>query len=151
MIDRREVYAIGNVIQRRQNDDGLMREWFAGMLAWAEANPGPDAAALRLWLSVAGPKPFYPAFILAGLWPALKIALGMTDKMSAEPRANLLESALITYTKLPTLQNADGTSMFFHGGNSWRARFFIVERLPYWRDKVLSQEQFDDLWFGDAE
>lgn len=150
MIDRREVWAIGNAIQRRENDAGLMREWFAGMLAWADANPGPDAAALRLWLSLAKPKPFYSAFSLATLWPALKIALGMTDKMTPAPHPQLLENALIAYTKLPMLKNLDGTCLFFHGANPNGDRFFIVERLPYWRDKVLSQEQFDDLWFGDA-
>lgn len=138
---------IVNVILRRGNGPGLIAEWFDGMRAWADANDGQDASALRTWLGVVCNRPFYNADELAPLWPALKLTLGLAKRMEAAPGANRLANEL-KFHRLPVLRNADGTPFFFSGGNSSRREFFIVEHVHKWRDAVLTQQEFDDIYFA---
>jgi hypothetical protein len=124
-------YEICNLILRRGNKPGIITEWFAGMKAWAEVNPGKDAEALRLWLDVVKPRPFYTAAELCGLWPALTLSLGLAKTMLAKPTPNRLHNVL-QFHGLPILKNVDGSN-YFKGYGS----YFIVERPHYWKDRPL--------------
>lgn len=134
-------------IRERGNREGVIREWFAGMKAWAEANRGADAAALKTWLEIVRPRPFYNARELAGLWPALKLELGIAERMTVPPPALWFEKEL-EHCRLPILQNADRTCMFWTvDGLGLRQRYFIVESAGYWQKQCLSQMEFEHELF----
>jgi hypothetical protein len=145
-----DTFTIVNTILRRGNEPGLISEWFAGMKAWAEANGGQDAAALKIWLDLVKPRPFYTAFELSKLWPALRLTLGLTSRMEEPPSPNRLANEL-KFFGLPVLKNTNGKSFFFHGGNSSPAEHFIVEHCHKWRGQSLDQIEFDNIYFGNSE
>lgn len=144
-----DTYAICQAILRRGNEPGLIAEWFDGMKAWAEANNGPDASALRTWLGIVKPRSFYTALELSMLWPALKVTLGLRTRMEEPPAPNRLSNEL-QFHGLPLLKNDNGTMYFFHGGNRSPDKFFIVEHVHKWKPIALTQKEFDDIWFGEA-
>lgn len=141
-----DTYAIVNTILRRGNEPGLITEWFAGMKEWADANAGPDAAALRLWLAFAKPQPFYTAQNLSLLWPALKLTLGLASRMEAPPSANRLANEL-EFCGLPVLMNDQGGHSFF-GPDGRPATYFVVEHCHKWKGVRLSQADFDEVLLG---
>lgn len=136
-----------NAIKARGNREGVIREWFAGMKAWAEANRGPDAAALKTWLAIVQPRPFYNANELAGLWPALRLELGITPVLTVAPPALWFEKEL-EFCRLPILRNADGTGTFWTvDGLGLRHKYFIVEEIGRWQKSPLSQEEFENVLY----
>lgn len=141
-----DTYAIVQHILRRGNEPGLFAEWFAGMKSWADVNGGQDAAALRTWLGIAPPKPFYTADELAYLWPALKIALGLRKSLELRPSAYRLANEL-EFHGLPLLKNANGTMTFQRPGLD-PAKFFIVEHVHRWKGRAITQQEFDDVYHG---
>lgn len=134
---------IVETILARGNKPGLIAEWFAGMKAWAQANKGPDADALRLWLDLVKPRPFYTAEELSGFWPALRLALGLATQMAPKPTANRLHNEL-TFYGLPLLKNADTGANYFPGFGS----LFIVERVHYWRNRPVTLNELQILVAG---
>lgn len=137
-------YLIVKAMLDRGNRPGLLREWFAGMLEWAEKNPGQDAAALRLWLSATKPRPFYTAAELAKMWPAFKLHLGMIQRLHEPPSANRLANEL-NFHGLPRLRNNRGTHDFFVPGRAAHIEhYFIVERCHYWRSTGMDQKDFEN-------
>lgn len=138
-------YLIVRAMLDRGNSPGLLREWFTGLLTWAEANKGPDASALRAWLPMAKPRPFYTAGELATMWPAFKLALGLATRMSEPPSANRLANEL-KFHGLPVLRNSEGFGGFYQLGVSRSfGEYFIVERCHYWRRLELTQEEFEKV------
>lgn len=141
-------WRVVNAIIRNGNRPGIIRQWFDGMKAWAEANSGPDAAALRIWLRMVRSRPFYNAVELAKLWPALKIELGMDVRLTAPPPALWFEREL-EFCHLPVLQNVDGTCTFWAVENlGLRHKYFIVEEIGRWQERPLSQEEFENVLYA---
>lgn len=135
-----DTYTIVNTILQRGNEPGLIREWFDGMKAWAEANGGQDAAALRMWLKLVKPRPFYTAEELSRLWPALKLTLGLSMRLDPEPSPNRLANEL-EFCGLPVLRDENGMPFVSEGSFSSR---FIVEHCHKWRNVHMTQEEFDN-------
>lgn len=135
-------YRIVSLILQRGNQPGLIAEWFAGMAAWADANTGKDAGALRVWLKLAKPRPFYTANELAPMIPALMLALGLSDRLLPRAVPNRLHNVLQFYG-LPLVKNVNGTTHFPGMGT-----FFIVEHCHKWRDRELTIEELRDVLAG---
>lgn len=135
-------FEIVNTIVRRGNEPGLITEWFRGMLEWANTNPGPDATALRTWLEMVKPRPFYTTEELCALWPALRVALGYDRRMIERPSPNRLANEL-AFHGLQYLASDEGTYYFRDPFTGKRGRYFIVERHGFWRKQRLSQKEFD--------
>lgn len=131
------------MILDRGNKAGIITEWFAGMRRWAESNQSPDAKALGLWLDIVKARPFYTADELAGLWPALKLTLGLNDYLAPKPSGNRLHNEL-TFLRLPLLRNQNTGMNYFPGLGS----FFIVERVHYWRERGVTPEELETTLNG---
>lgn len=138
-----ETYAIVRAMIERGNRPGLIREWLSVVRHWAETHGGQDAAALRNWLSIVQPKPFYTAHELALMWPGLKIATGLETRMTLAPSPERLANEL-KFCGLPMLT----------AGRAFKSRFgaasqyFIVEHIPYWRTRLPNQEEFERVLYG---
>lgn len=135
-------YRIVSEILRRGNQPGLIAEWFAGMRAWADANTGKDAEALRVWLRLAKARPFYTAHELAPMIPALALALGFADRMLPRAVPNRLHNVLQFYG-LPLLKCTNGTNHFIGMGT-----YFVVEHCHKWRDRELTPDELRDILAG---
>jgi len=136
-------YIVVREILTRGNQPGLIAEWFTGLKAWADANPGQDAAALRTWLELAKPRPFYTAEELCRLWPPLLLSLGLKKCLVPQPTPNRLHNVL-TFHGLPILKNANGTNYFRPLGV-----FFIVDRCHFWRDLALTDDELTSILKGE--
>lgn len=136
-------YRIVRAIIDRGNAPGLITEWFAGMRKWARENSGKDAEALRLWLDLVKPRPFYTAEELAGFWPALRLTLGMTTYLAPKPSGNRLQNELM-FHRLPILKNADTGMNYFPGFGS----FFIVEHVHRWRERPVTANELAIILAG---
>lgn len=132
-------YAIVRLMIERGNKPGVIRHWMTQLAQWADANTGSDAAALRSWLSMARPKPFYSAEELAVMWPALKIACGLEKRLYAAPSPKLLAIKL-EVAGLPYLTGGKSFVLPFLGPR----KMFIVERIAYWRQRMPDQEEFEN-------
>lgn len=143
-------YRLARMILERGNEPGIIREWFAGMKAWAESNAGSDAAALRIWLGINKPRPFYTSNELASMWPALRVATGLDQRMTERPSANRLENELL-FHGLPFLANSEGTYYFHSPFIDAPRKFFAVERPGYWRKQRLTQAEFEAALLGECE
>lgn len=126
---------IVNVILRRGNEPGLIAEWFDGMRKWTEANRGPDAAALKTWLGIVNARPFYTAAELAKFWPALKLTLGLVDRIEEPPSPHRLANELKFY----------GLPFRIYDRNGKPTEYFNVERCAKWRDFQMTQEEFENV------
>lgn len=138
-------YIVVREILSRGNQPGLIAEWFAGMKAWADANPGNDAAALRVWLDIVKARPFYTAAELCDIWPALILSLGLTKRLNPKPTPNRLHNVLF-FHGLPLVKNADGTN-FFPGHGT----FFVVEHCHKWRERPLTMHELTDILINGEE
>ena len=140
------VYAVIKAMKRTGNQQGVVADWIALVSAWAHTTDPQDSAALRAWLPHWQVRPFYTAAELAPIFPAIAVALGIAKKLPLRHGVGRLENELI-YGGLPVLQNANGTDKFLPALGPPQ-RFFIVERIPYWRDKVMTQAEFDHALFN---
>lgn len=141
-----DTYRIVKAMRARGKKAGLLREWLDGVKRWADQSTGQDAAALRNWLTIAQPKPFYTAAELSILWPGLKIALGMADKLYRPPHPVQL-AAELDLAGLPRLRALDGSGKFKpqYGVPS---EFFIVEQFDRWEGIGISQGEFENVLYG---
>lgn len=137
-----DTYQIVQIILRRGNGPGLITEWFAGMKQWAEANSGHDAAALKIWLDIVKPRPFYTAEELARFWPALRLTLGLTKRLEPTPGANRLQNEL-EFWGLPYVRRSDGVALKIDG-----QKFFIVEQPHKWREHHFNEVDFGRILTG---
>jgi hypothetical protein len=103
------------------NRPGIIAQWKGAVEDWARKQVGnADAEAVKTWLPLWQPRPFYTAEELAPMWPALAIATGYTNHWP-----NVLKSAArleneLDFHRLPRL--------------SYCRRYFICERIRYWQD-----------------
>lgn len=142
-----ETYRVIQAMRSTGNQAGVVQRWIEAAAVWAATNDGPDATAIRAWLPLWQARPFYTAAELSPIFPALVVALGISKrppwKMAPERLAFQLR-----YGGLPELRNADDSGKFFPPQGGTPARYFIVERIHYWRNQVLSQKEFNDVLLG---
>lgn len=136
-----DTYRIVQLILRRGNGPGLIAEWFDGMRQWAEANSGPDASALRVWLDIAKARPFYRSSELSRFWSPLRLTLGMTLRLEPPPSPNRLANELEFYG-LPVIRRSDGVALKVDG-----EKFFIVEESHRWRDCRFNEAEFREFLY----
>lgn len=120
-----ETYAIIKAMKRNGNRPGLIAEWKDAIERWAmlpENVRNADAAAVRAWLPAWQPRPFYTAAELAPLWPALAVAVGASMHL-ARPKSSMRLANELDFGGLP---------FFMWSGK----KYYIVERVHYWRDHV---------------
>lgn len=127
----------------RGNRPGLIREWLNGVRQWAETHQGVDATALRSWLKMVQPKPFYSAHELAVMWPGLKMATGLATRMMPAPSPDRLRREL-EFCGLPYL----GGGAFYSSPFRPAGKFFIVEQIGRWRQTIPTQEEFEKVMYG---
>jgi len=117
-----ETYAIVKAMRRTGNQEGVVARWKKSVERWAlNAVNEPDAAAVRAWLPMWQVRPFYTVDELAPMWPALAIGLGIASRWPNVPKSTRRLEFELDYAGLPH---------FVYNGK----RYFIVERLHYWRD-----------------
>ena len=135
-------------MKAKGNEAGLIKEWIALAHQWALDHNTPDAAAIRSWLPYFQPRPFYTAAELVPLWPALIVALDLTDRPPRyEPNRLAME---LDYGKLPCLKNSKDDLPWFRNpaNRNNLGRFYIVERVHYWNRRAWSQREFEDGYYG---
>lgn len=140
-------YAVIKAMRATGNRDGIVAQWKRNVELWASAENTPEGAALRAWLPLWQARPFYTAAELAPMFPALIVALGLTERLP--PRKSTARLAFeLHYGGLPLLQNQNGSEKFFPAHGGLAERFFIVERIKFWREKFLTQEEFENVLHG---
>lgn len=124
----KETRHIIEMMKTTGNRAGIIALWKRMMELWAISDRGPDGAAVKAWLPLWQPRPFYTAEELAPMWPALAIATGFTSHWPAVLKsARRLENEL-DFCGLPRL------------GHGYQ-KYFIVERIHYWRQ--ASKEEIE--------
>ena len=116
-----ETYHIIQAMKATGNNPGVIAHWKESVETWALLNPtDPNAAAVKAWLPLWRPGPFYTADELAPMWPALAIATGFANRWpSVVKSARRLEFEL-DFHLLPRLSEP------------WR-KYFICERIHHWK------------------
>jgi len=133
-----DTYAIIKALKANGNRPGLIQQWKDAVEDWAalpENVANPDAKAVRAWLPLWQPRPFYTAAELVPIWPALAIAIGYTMRVLPQKGARRLEHEL-DYGGLPRLgcwpEFSDDLPRAYRN-------YFIVERIHYWQ-RATTQE-----------
>lgn len=111
------VYGVIKAMKATGNKPGIIQQWVALSHQWALENPGRQANAILAWIPHFQPRPFYTAAELAPMFPALIVALGLSDrpvKYSAKRLEHMLD-----YGGLPRLTKDRD--------------YFIVEQIHKWR------------------
>lgn len=139
-------YGVIQAMKARGNRPGIIQQWVALAHQWVLDHKGPEAAAIRAWLPMFQSRPFYTAAELVPMFPALVVALGLTDR---PPRYSVGRLATeLDYGKLPCVKNADGSQWFRNPADSTKVeRFYIVERIHVWKDLELTQEEFEHAYY----
>tara|TARA_R110002020_G_scaffold298310_1_gene514172 strand:+ start:145 stop:597 length:453 start_codon:yes stop_codon:yes gene_type:complete len=146
-LQKRAIWRIVNSIERLGNKPGILRQWIAGALKWADDNPGRDAQAIRDWVTHWQMRPFYTATELAPLIPALGVAFGITDKPMPQFGVKRLAN-MLDFAGLPKLKNIRGDCDFKHPYRCQFEEFYIVEQVHFWKDRELTQEEFENVAFS---
>jgi hypothetical protein len=124
-----DTYAIIKALKANGNRPGLIQQWKDAVEDWSalpENVANPDAKAVRAWLPLWRPRPFYTAAELSPIWPALAIAIGYTMRVLPQKGARRLEHEL-DYGGLPRLPP-------YSMVGAEPIRYFIVERIHYWQN-----------------
>jgi hypothetical protein len=144
-----DTYAIIKALKANGNRPGLIQQWKDAVEDWAslpENVANPDAKAVRAWLPLWRPRPFYTAAELSPIWPALAIAIGYTMRVLPQKGARRLEHEL-DYGGLPRVHLSWNSVL--SGSGPVRdipdaRQFFIVERIHYWTDRPITMEEFQN-------
>ena len=135
-----ETYRIVQAMKATGNQPGIVGLWKVTIELWANEAPlDADRAAVLAWLPHWQVRPFYTAAELAPIFPPLAIMLGISTRLTPIKGANRLANELI-FAGLPIL----GT---YYTHTTVPQRFFIVERCHYWRDRTLTQADFEKEFF----
>lgn len=130
-----DAHRVVTAMKATGNQEGVVECWKNEVAAWALVNVGPDADAIKAWLPLWQTRPFYSSRELAPLWPMLVLAICGT--VPRVPAANRLANEL-KFAGLPLI------GKFIHPETGIEEEFFIVERLHFWRDRLLTQEEFEN-------
>src|SRR5690606_35772136 len=135
-------YGVIQAMKARGNTPVVISHWVALVHKWALDHKGPDADAMRTWLPHFQPRPFYPDAELVPIFPALVVALGLTERPPSYSEGRLAHE--LDYGGLPVLKRDDGGIWFRNPLDRTKvARYYIVERLHYWRKRAITQEQLE--------
>lgn len=136
------IYGVIQAMKACGNKPGIIAQWVALAHQWALDHRGPEADAIRAWLPHFKPRPFYTAHELAPMFPALIVALGLTDRPSTYSPERLANE--LDFGGLPVLRRDDESIWFRNPMDRTKVeRYYIVERIHYWRKQKLTQEQFE--------
>jgi hypothetical protein len=133
-------YKIVQAMKASGNQPGVVEQWKEMVQRWAAVNSGPDAAAVMSWLPHWQPRPFYTARELAPIFPALAVALRITDHLAPVKSARRLAHEL-DYAGLPTIQTPD----WLLAQTLANEPYYIVERVHHWRTYPLTIEEFQEI------
>lgn len=144
-----DTFAVVKAMHRTGDYQGVVEQWKRNIELWSGTlgQGTPEGNALRAWLPYWQARPFYTSAELVPIIPALVVALGNKEKPPPQKSPTRLAYEL-DYAGLPILKNQNGTDLFYppHGGAA--QRFYIVERIIFWRDKFLTQEEFENVLHG---
>jgi hypothetical protein len=105
-----DTYRIVRAMKATGNRPGVILLWKEMIERWAEQATGPDAEAVRAFLPLWQPRPFYSAAELAPVFPVLAIALGLRERPEAQKSPARLANEL-RMAKLPHFER-DGEIYF---------------------------------------
>lgn len=141
------VYGVIKAIMNPGNGPGIVYEWIKLSHQWALDHPTkPDAQALLTWVPQIQFRPFYTANELTPMFPGIMRALELSNdppKYSGRQLALLLDRG-----RLPVCLNKDEASWFRDPKNGKVARFYICDRVRYWRQRRLTQEEFEHAYYN---
>lgn len=130
-----ETYAIVKAMKATGNREGIIADWKEKVAAWAHMHQtDPNAAAVCAWLPHWQIRPFYTVEELAPMWPALAIAIGHTTQWPAVLKSPRRLEFELDYAGLPTV---NGGMLF------GRPKYYIVERIHHWANRMFSAEEFE--------
>lgn len=146
-----DVYKIIEAMKATGNQSGVIRQWKELEARWAIENTGPEAEAeaeaIRVWLPHWQVRPFYTAAELVPIFPVLAVMLGFAAKaapqMSPVRLANLLD-----FGGLPQLINGVENKGFKSLITGQFDNYYIVERIHFWRNRLISQEIFEEVFLS---
>lgn len=130
-----ETYRIIEAMKATGNHPGIVECWKKGVEVWAETNfrIDPNASAVKAWLPFWQPRPLYTADELAPIWPALAIALGITDRWPEVLKSARRLGFELDFYKLPHFE--------IRG-----QKYYVVEQIHFW--KTATQEELENAVFG---
>lgn len=134
-----DTYRIVQKIKAGGNQPGVIQLWKNMVEHWALKATGPDAEAVKAFLPLWQARPFYTAAELAPIFPVLAVALGLRERPASEKSAARLAVEL-DYAQLPRLNS----------GNGDLGIYFIVERVHYWRERVVGVQEFAEILNANA-
>jgi len=141
-------YGVIQAMKARGNQPGIIAQWVSLAHQWALDHRGPDSDAIRAWVPHFRARPFYTASELVPMFPALVVALGLTNRPPNYSAGRLASE--LDYGRLPCLKREDESIWFRNPlDNSKIDRYYIVERIHYWRERKLTQEQFEREFHAD--
>lgn len=134
-------YGVIQAMKARGNKPGVIAQWVALAHQWALDHRGAESDAIKVWIPYFKPRPFFTAAELAPMFPALIVALGLTDRPPSYSAGRLASE--LDFGGLPCLKRDDGIWFRNPVDNTKIERYYIVERIHYWRKQKLTQEQFE--------
>lgn len=142
------VFQVVKGMKASGNMPGMVARWIEAAAHWAgEHAPLPEAKAIQAMLPYWRARPFYTASELAPIFPALMKVFGIADKQHEMSGARL--GYMLDDAGLPKLKNANG-STFFHDAMGVLQEYYVVERLHHWSTQVFTQDEFEEILFGDV-
>lgn len=143
------IYQVVKAMLAQGNEPGLIKRWVASAYQWALDNRGPESEAIKAWVPHFQPRPFYTAGELAPMFPALEAALGLSRKHHRRNYSPGRLANALDYAKLPVLKRDDGEVWFQNPALPHRQdRYYIVERIGHWKKQRLTQEGFENVYYG---
>ena len=127
------------------NQVGLVRILKMEIAQWATKNPRHrHADSVTAWLPYLKPRKFYTAAELVPLFPVLALTMGFEPILMPQKSSSRLSNEL-KFANLPVLKNANGTQTFAHPlwSKPVQMEFFICERIHFWRERELTQAEFE--------
>ena len=127
------------------NQPGLVRILKKDIAQWALKNPWHrHSETVSAWLPYLKPRKFYTAAELVPLFPILALTMGLQPILLPQKSSARLSNEL-KFANLPVLKNANGTQTFVHPlqHRPPLQEFFIVEEIHKWRERDLTQDEFE--------
>ena len=137
MSENSETYRIVRKMIESGNQPGVIQLWKNMVEHWAQRSTSPDAESVKAWLPLWQARPFYTARELAPIFPALAVALGVSEFMGRLPRQKppvMLEREL-EFARLPFVVISG-------------VKYFVVEQTHRINDMIPMIEEFHNAQHG---